>query len=160
MFVVNENLGVVLALPVSPLGALVVGVDPFPNTLLGVSVELPNTPLPNTFEVRVCCIPKGEGLVPVLFENAVVVFVLPSPNTDFLTPNGVLVDKEFVPPPNTDFCPWLVKVSVPRALFGNVVLKDDVFPPKSDEPVPLLLGNAEALFVFPKEDLEGSLFCS
>lgn len=63
---------------------------------------------------------------------------------------------EFVPPPNTDFCPWLVKVSVPRALFGDVVLN----PPKSDEPVPLLLGNAEALFVFPKEDLEGSLFCS
>jgi len=77
----NENLGVVL---VSPLGALVVRVDPFPNTLLGGSVELPNTPLLNTFEVRVCCccIPKGEGLVPVLFENAVVVFVLPSPNTD------------------------------------------------------------------------------
>lgn len=79
----NENLGVVLVSPL--LGALVVGVDPFPNTLLGGSVELPNTPLLNTFEVRVCCccIPKGEGLVPVLFENAVVVFVLPSPNIDF-----------------------------------------------------------------------------
>jgi hypothetical protein len=80
----NEILGVVLALPVAPLGALVVGIDPFPNTtLLGVSVELPNTPPPNRFEVPDCCIPKGKGLVPVLFENAVVVFVLLSPNADF-----------------------------------------------------------------------------
>jgi len=139
LFDVKENLGVVLALPVAPLGALVVGIDPFPNAiLLGVSIELPNTPPLNTFEVPDCCIPKGEGLVPVLFENAA----------------------EFVPPPNTDFCPWLVEVSVPRVLFGSVVLKDGIFP-KSDEPVPLLPGNAEAVFVFPpKEDLEGSLFCS
>jgi hypothetical protein len=86
----NENLGVVVVLlPVLALGALVVEVDvevPFPNTtLLGASVELlPNTlPLPNMFGVWVCCIPKGEGLVPVLFENAVVVFVLPPPNADF-----------------------------------------------------------------------------
>lgn len=72
-----------------PVVALVVEVDvevPFPNTttLLGVSVELlPNALPPNIFGVWVCCIPKGEGLVPVLFENAVVVFVLPPPNTDF-----------------------------------------------------------------------------
>jgi hypothetical protein len=32
-----------------------------------------------------------------------------------------------------------------------------VLPPKGDEPVPVF---AEAVFVFPKEDLEGSLFCS
>jgi len=82
----NENLGVVVVL--LALGALVVEVDvevPFPNTtLLGASLELlPNTPPPNMFGVWVGCTPKGEGLVPVLFENAVVVFVLPPPNTDF-----------------------------------------------------------------------------
>ena len=89
LFTGNENLGVVVVLLlVLALGALVVEVDvevPFPNTtLLGASAELlPNTLLPNMFGVWVCCIPKGEGLVPVLFENAVVVFVLPPPNTDF-----------------------------------------------------------------------------
>lgn len=92
LFTGNENLGVVVVL-LSVLalggGVLVVKVDaaevPFPNTtLLGASVEfLPNTLPPNMFGVWVCCIPKGEGLVPVLFENAVVVVVLPPPNTDF-----------------------------------------------------------------------------
>ena len=88
-FTGNENLGVVVVLlPVLALGALVVEVDveaPFPNTtLLGASVELlPNTLLPNMFGVWLCCMPNGEGLVPVLFEKAVVVFVLPPPNTDF-----------------------------------------------------------------------------
>jgi len=93
LFTPNENLGgvIVVLLPVLPLGgALLVEVDvdeaPFPNTtLLGASVELllPNALPPNIFEVWICCIPKGDGLVPVLFENAVVVFVLPPPNTDF-----------------------------------------------------------------------------
>jgi len=90
LFTGNENLGVVVVLlPVLALGALDVEVDvaevPFPNTtLLGASVDLlPNTLPPNMFGVWVCCIPKGEGLVLVLFENAVVVFVLPPPNTDF-----------------------------------------------------------------------------
>lgn len=32
-----------------------------------------------------------------------------------------------------------------------------MLPPKGDEPVPVF---AEAVFVFPKENLEGSLFCS
>ena len=91
LFTGNVNLGVVVVLlPVSALGALFVEVDivevPFPNTvLLGASEDLlPNT-LPNTFGVWVCCIPKSEGpgLVPVLFEDDVVVFVLPPPNADF-----------------------------------------------------------------------------
>jgi len=92
-FTENENLGVVVVVlsPVLALGgALVVGIDvdeiPFPNTtLLGASVELlPNTLSPNMFGVWVCCIPKGEVLVLLLlFENAVVVFVLPPPNADF-----------------------------------------------------------------------------
>jgi len=83
LFTGNENLGVVVLL--LPVLALVVEVDvevPFPNTpLLAVSVA--NALPPNIFGVWVCCIPKGEGLVPVLFENAVVVFVLPPPNADF-----------------------------------------------------------------------------
>ena len=91
LFTVNENLGVVVLslVPVLALGALVVEVDvveiPFPNTaLLEGSVDLlPNTPPPNMFGVWVCCIPKAEVPVPVLFENAVVVFVLPPPNADF-----------------------------------------------------------------------------
>ena len=89
LFTGNENLGVVVVLlAVLALGALVVEVDvevPFPNTtLLGVSVELlPNALPPNILGVWVCGIPKGEELVPVLFENAVVVFVLPPPNADF-----------------------------------------------------------------------------
>ena len=74
-----------------------------------------------------------------------------------------------LPPPNTDFCPWLAEVFVPSALlplFPKEVLKDcpcnDVLPPKGDElvpvpvPVPVF---AEAVFVFPKADLKGSLFC-
>jgi len=89
LFTVNENLGVVVVSLVPVLGALVVEVDvvevPFPNTaLLEASVDLlPNTPPPNMFGVWVCCIPKAEVLVPVLFENAVVVFVLPPPSADF-----------------------------------------------------------------------------
>ena len=88
----NENLGVVVVvlLTVLALGALVVVVDvvvevPFPNNpLLGASVDLlPNTLPPNMLGFWVCCVPKGDGLVPVLFEKAVVVFVLPPPNTDF-----------------------------------------------------------------------------
>jgi hypothetical protein len=82
LFVANEKLGVVVVLVTL---ALVVEADagvPFLNTtLLGVCVELPNTLPPNKFRVWVCGIPKGEGVVTVLFENAV--FVLPSPNTDF-----------------------------------------------------------------------------
>jgi len=88
LFTGNKNLGVVVVL--LPVLALVVEVDvvevPFPNTTpLGASVDLlPNTLPPNTFEgVCVCCIPKGEGLALVLFDNAVVVFVLPPPNADF-----------------------------------------------------------------------------
>jgi len=87
LFTGNENLGVVVALDVLLVlaGALVVEVDvPFPNTLLGVSLELlPNALPPNTFAVWVCGNPKGEGLAPALFENAVVVVVLPPPNMDF-----------------------------------------------------------------------------
>lgn len=68
-------------------------------------------------------------------------------------------------PPNIDFCPWLAESLVPSVLFANVVLKDEVFPPKvfppeGDAPVPVLLENAEMVFVFPKRGLEGSLFCS
>jgi hypothetical protein len=90
LFTGNENLGVVvILLPVLALVALVVVVDivevPFPNTkLLGASVDLlPNTLLPNMFGVWVCCIPKAKGLVPELFEDAVIVFVLPPSNADF-----------------------------------------------------------------------------
>lgn len=112
LFTGNENLGVVVVLlPVLAMGALAVevGVEvPFPNTtLLGVSVELlPNALRPNIFGVWVDCVPKGEGLVPVLFENAVVVFVLPPPNGE--GPVAVLSENAVVfplPPPNTDFCP-------------------------------------------------------
>jgi hypothetical protein len=53
LLVENEKLGVVVVLAVLTLGAPVVEVDvelPFPETtLLGVSIELPNTPPPNTF---------------------------------------------------------------------------------------------------------------
>lgn len=89
LFTANENLGVVVVLVVLLVlaGALVVDVDvgvPFPNTLLGVSVGLiPNTPPPNTFRVCDCGNPKGEGLVPALFENDVVMFALPPPNAGF-----------------------------------------------------------------------------
>ena len=128
-FTGNKFLGVVVILLVLvlALGALVVEVDvvevPFPNTtLLGASVGLlPNTLPPNILGVWVCCVPKGEGLVPVLFENAVVVvFVLLPPNTDFwpwpaeeFVPNSEGPLPEFsenadvvvfvLPPPNTDF---------------------------------------------------------
>ena len=66
-----------------------------------------------------------------------------------------------LPPPNTDFCPWLAEVFVPSVLFPNEVLNDcpgnDVLPPKGDEPVP---APVEAVFVFPKEDLKGSFLGS
>lgn len=63
-----------------------------------------------------------------------------------------------LPPPNTDFCPWLAEVLVPSALLP--LLPKEVrneLPPKGDEPVPVFAG---AAFIFPKENLEGSLFCS
>ena len=91
-FTGNKFLGMVVILLVLALalGALVVEVDvvevPFPNTtLLGASVGLlPNTLPLNILGVWVCCVPKGKGLVPVLFENAVIVmFILLPPNTDF-----------------------------------------------------------------------------
>lgn len=53
----------------------------FPNTLLEVSVELLLPP--NMFGLWGFGNPKGEGLVPVVFENAVLVFVPPPPNPDF-----------------------------------------------------------------------------
>ena len=72
-----------------------------------------------------------------------------------------------LPPPNADFCPWLAEVFVPSALlplFPKEVLKDcpcnDVLPPKGDKPVPVPVQVfAGAVFVFPKADLKGSLFC-
>ena len=89
-------------------------------------------------------VPNGEVPVPVLSVNGVV-FVLP--------------------PPNTDFCPWLpwlAEVFVPSALLPKEVLNDcpwnDVLPPKGDEPVPVPVF-VEEVFVFPK-DLKGSFFGS